>query len=287
MSNIRQIRRRIKSVQNITQITRAMEMVAASKMKKAQDKAVLGKPYAEKIYQATKELADHTEKKFHPLLSLGNPEGKLLAVLISTNKGLCGGLNTNLFRLINQWLTSEKNIDFVTLGKKGENFVVRSGQNLVADFSQKTPFTENVAALTSFLVDGFIKETYREIYLVYNTFLTAFRQIPTKKVILPIISFTTTEEVQEESFPEFLVEPGITDVLENLLPHYLENQIRAAILEAEASEHSARMMAMKNATEAASDLISDLTLIYNKVRQEKITSEIADMVTARMAVEYE
>ncbi|MBI4999293.1 ATP synthase F1 subunit gamma [Candidatus Gottesmanbacteria bacterium] len=284
MSNIRQIKRRVKSVQNITQITRAMEMVAASKMKKTQENAVLGKPYAEKIYQATRELADHTEKKFHALLSLGNPAGKLLLVLISTNKGLCGSLNTNLLRMIYQW-TKEENVDFVTLGKKGQSFVIRSGQNLLADFSAKTPFRENVSALTSLLVEGFVKGTYREIYLAYNTFLSAFRQVPTKKIILPISSFVSLEKATGPYFSEFLVEPNITDVLENLLPHYLENQVRAAILEAEACEQAARMMAMKNATEAAEDLMTELNLIYNKTRQEKITNEIADMVTARMAVE--
>ncbi len=285
MSNIRLIRRRIKSVQNITQITKAMEMVAASKMKKAQEKANLGKPYAERIYQATKELAIHTEKKYHPLLSSGNPEGKVLAILVSTNKGLCGSLNTNLFRLVSQWVNEEKNIDFVTLGKKGQNFIVRTGKNLLADFSNLPTFTEVVPSVNSFLVDGFLKGTYKEVYLVFNTFLTAFRQVPTKKMILPISSFGPELPPEEKKFSEFLIEPNVVDLLEHLLPHYLENQVRSAVLEAEASEHSARMMAMKNATDAASDLMLELTLLYNKARQEKITSEIADMVTARMAVE--
>ncbi len=285
MANIRLIRRRIKSVQNITQITKAMEMVAASKMRKAQEKANLGKPYADRIYQATKELATHTEKKFHPLLSLGNSKGKTLAILVSSNKGLCGSLNTNLFRLVNQWTSETKDIDFVTLGKKGQNFVVRTGKQLIADFSQAQTFTEVVPSTTSFLVDGFLNGTYKEVYLIFNTFLTAFRQVPTKKIILPISSLGQEEKPEENKFTEFVIEPNVADLLEHLLPHYIENQVRSAVLEAEASEHSARMMAMKNATDAASDLMIDLTLIYNKARQEKITNEIADMVTARMAVQ--
>lgn len=285
MANTRLIKRRIKSAQNISQITRAMEMVAASKMKKAQDTAVSGKPYAEKIYQVTKELAKRTEKCLHSLLASGSSHGKLLVIVISTNKGLCGGLNTNLFRMLYTRFNQEGNIDYITLGKKGQSFVIRSGKNLVADFSQKLPFTENVPALTKFIVDGYTGGIYKEVYLIYNSFVTALKQMPTRKMILPITTFEPVEQAEDISTGEFLIEPNIHDVLDSLLPHYLENQIRSAILEAEASEHSARMVAMKNATQAAFDLMSELTLIYNKARQEKITNEIADIVTARLAVE--
>lgn len=286
MANIRLIKRRIKSADNISQITRAMEMVAASKMKKAQDKAMGGKPYAQKIYQAVVELSSHIDKKQHPLLAKGNPDGKLLLLIISTNKGLCGGLNTNLFRAINKWWSSEKNIDYVSIGKKSKNFITRSRKNLVADFSEKTSFSENVPAITAVSVDRFLKGTYSEVHLVYNTYLSALKQIPTKKMLIPIESIEKVEDVPRENFAEFVIEPGVYDVLSNLLPHYIENQIRSAIYEAEACEHSARMMAMKNATDAASDLTQELTLLYNKARQEKITYEIADLVTARLAVEF-
>ncbi|MBI3379549.1 ATP synthase F1 subunit gamma [Candidatus Gottesmanbacteria bacterium] len=285
MANIRLIKRRIKSADNISQITKAMEMVAASKMKKAQDLALLGKPYADKIYQAVQELGIHVDKKHHPLLSAGNPKGKLLVVLISTNKGLCGGLNTNLFRsVLNSW-GKEKEIDYITVGKKGESLITRSGRSLVADFSQKTPFFESVPAVTQLLVDGFIKGIYREVHLAYNTFLTALKQIPTKKMLLPITAFEKMDIKQEVKFAEFLIEPSTHEILDDLLPHYLENQIRTAIFEAEACEHSARMIAMKNATDSALDFMQELTLLYNKARQEKITYEIADLVTARLAVE--
>ncbi len=287
MINTRLIKRRIKSAQNISQITRAMEMVAASKMKKAQDQAISGKPYATNIYDVTREFVKRVNKEIHPLLAPANPEGKLMVVLISTNKGLCGGLNTNLFRTVFGLFKNNPDIDFITVGKKGQSFIVRSGKNLIADFSLKTPFSQNVAPITSLIIDGFIKGAYKEVYLIFNTFFSALKQFPTKRVILPIASLNISTENEKEGmdFSEFLIEPDINSVLDSLLSHYLENQVRAAILEAEACEHSARMIAMKNATDAAGDFISDLTLIYNKARQEKITNEIADMVTARMAVE--
>lgn len=285
MANIRLIKRRIKSADNISQITKAMEMVAASKMKKAQDQAILGKPYAEKIYQAVRELGVHIDKKNHRLLSDGNPQGKLLIIVISTNKGLCGGLNTNLFRNIFNWWGGQKDIDYITVGKKGGNFIARQNKNLIADFSGKTPFSQCVPPLAQILINGFIDGTYRHVYLAYNTFFSALKQIPTKKLILPISLFDQTDMEVETKFSEFVIEPSTYDVLENLLPHYLENQVRTAIFEAEACEHSARMIAMKNATDAALDFMHELTLLYNKARQEKITYEIADLVTARLAVE--
>ena len=180
----------MKSAQNIAQITRAMEMVAASKMKKAQNAAILGKPYAERIYLATKELANRTQKELHPLLSYGNPSGKTLLILISTNKGLCGGLNTNLFRNIINWFSQVSGIDYISIGKKGEHFIVKSGRHLVADFSEKIPFTVNVAPVTKLIVDGFINGTYKEIYLVYNMFINALKHLPFKRLILPLSGFS-------------------------------------------------------------------------------------------------
>lgn len=289
MASIKIITRRIKSAQNISQITRAMEMVAASKMKKAQEAALMGKPYAEKIYRITKELANKTDKKLHLLLSEGNPSGKTLVIIISTNKGLCGGLNTNLFRMIYKWFQENKDADFISIGKKGESFIVRSGRNLVADFSKTVPFINNIPPVTQILVSDFITGKYKKVFVTYNAFLTALKQIPVIKKILPIAGFEKDSDLNqntdEKKTTDFLMEPNPEEILESLLPHYIENQLRAAVLESEASEQSARMIAMKNATDAAIDLISELTLIYNKARQEKITYEIADMVTARMAVE--
>lgn len=289
MASIKIITRRIKSAQNISQITKAMEMVAASKMKKAQEAAIAGKPYAAKIYQVTKELAGRTDKRLHPLLGEGSKGGKTLIILVSTNKGLCGGLNTTLFRTVHFWFKDRKDIDYINTGKKGENYIVRSGYNLVADFSKNYPFAASVPAVSKLTVDGFLSGVYQEVYVIYNAFLSALKQIPVKKRILPIAGFDEedleSEEKSNQNKSEIKMEPSAEEILDSLLPHYLENQIRSAIYEAEASEQSARMIAMKNATDAALDLIDQLTLIYNKARQEKITYEIADIVTARMAVE--
>ena len=289
MANLRQIKRRIKSAKNIAQITRAMEMVAASKMKKAQNDAIMGKPYAEKIYQAVSDLSANIDKTVHPLLSEGNENGKKLVVLITTNKGLCGGLNTSLLRTFDKWISGMENLEAVILGKKGQSYIVRSKAGLIADFSVDVPWRNIIPAINKICVEGFIKGTYREVYLVYNTFFTVMKQIPTIKRILPITALEKTDSdtnsKKRTNFREFLIEPSINEVLENLLPHYIENQIRTAVLEAEASEHSARMIAMKNATDAALDLMDSLTLMFNRARQEKITFEIADMVTARMAVD--
>ena len=289
MANLRQIKRRIKSAKNIAQITRAMEMVAASKMKKAQNDAIMGKPYAEKIYQAVSDLSANIDKTVHPLLSEGNENGKKLVVLITTNKGLCGGLNTSLLRTFDKWISGMENLEAVILGKKGQSYIVRSKAGLIADFSADVPWRNIIPAINKICVEGFIKGTYREVYLVYNTFFTVMKQIPTIKRILPITALEKTDSdinpKKRTNFREFLIEPSINEVLEDLLPHYIENQIRTAVLEAEASEHSARMIAMKNATDAALDLMDSLTLMFNRARQEKITFEIADMVTARMAVD--
>lgn len=285
MAQERLIRRRIKSAKNIAQITRAMQMVAASKMKKAQTRALSGRPYAEKIAEMAKRFAQGVEKKTHPLLQENTTGGKLI-VILSTNKGLCGGLNTNLFRSLFHWFTEEEleKSNFVSLGKKSEAFLVRSKKKLIADFSQTVEISQRIAALTTLITQGYIKREYKEVYLVYNNFLSSLKQIPTKKRILPIADMPTGEKNTQEEQLSFLVEPSIEDVLDTLLFHYLENQIRDAVLEAEASEHSARMFAMKNATDNAKELIDILTLEYNKARQEKITSEIADIVTARLAV---
>jgi len=287
MASIRQIKHRIRSAQNIAKITRAMQMVAASKMKKAQDKAVMGKPYVLKLGEATRELAERTNRNRHPLLALGNPDGKVLGILISTTKGLCGGLNTNLFRVNETWHRANATAEYVTIGKKGQSYILRTHKTLVADYSEHTVITDTVAPLTKFIVDGFQNGTYKSVYLMYNSFINALKYEPLINPVLPISSLPTEgpTEKKEEQFTDFLIEPNIDDLLDFLLPHYLENQIRAALLEAEASEQSARMVAMKNATEAAEDLTNELTLIYNKVRQEKITYEIADIVTARLAVE--
>jgi len=284
MANIRLIKNRIKSAKNISQITKAMELVAASKMRKAQAAALAGKLYAEKIRDMVFSLATRTDISNHPLLQTPL-EGikKHLVIVISTNKGLCGGLNITLFRSLMKEYPSLTNLEFVTLGKKGTAFITQMHATLKADFSDKVPFVDSVPALTQLLTDSFLSGAVSGVDIVYNEFFSALKHIPRKKTLLPLTLSGLPQE--DAGAPEFLIEPGVSEVFEALLPHYLENQVRDAILQADASEHSARMVAMRSATDNALSFMEELTLVYNKARQEKITYEISDIVTARLATE--
>lgn len=284
MANIRLIKRRIKSAKNIAQITKAMELVAAAKMKKAQAAALSGKLYAQKIYEMVMRLAKRTDFRNHKLLQTPPLTGKRLVVLLSTNKGLCGGLNTSLFRFFMKQYPHNASYDVVSIGKKGADFVTRLGHGVKADFSDTTPWERVVPALVTYLTEQFLTESYDAVDLVSNEFLSVSKQIPRAKTILPL-TITGEAAQDDEGAYEFLIEPSVEEVFAALLPHYVENQIRDAVLQAEAAEHSARMIAMHNATDNANSLQDDLTLQYNKARQEKITYEITDMVTARLAVE--
>jgi len=287
MASIRILRRRIKSAKNIAQITKAMELVAASKMKKAQAQAIAGKQYAQKIYEMVTELASRTDVTNHPYLVRPSViTGKRLLILISTTKGLCGGLNSNLFRFCIKTYPDFAKNDVVTIGKKGSSLVVRFGAKLLADFSETVPFATAVPAVVELMVNEYLAGHYDGVDVIFNEFKSALQQIPKKKTVLPLtIERAPEESATQNDFSEFLIEPSKQEVFDALLPHYLENQIRDAILQAEASEHSARMVAMRNATDNALSLIDGLTLMYNKERQAKITYEIADIVTARLAAE--
>jgi len=287
MASIRILRRRIKSAKNIAQITKAMQLVAASRMKKAQAAAIAGKEYAQKIYEMVTELAARTEVTNHPYLVRPSVlTGKRLLILISTTKGLCGGLNSNLFRYCLKAYPNFQKNDIITLGKKGTGLVVRLGATLKADFSDTVPFVTAVPAVVDMIVQEYLAGQYDGVDIIFNEFKSAMRQTPKHKTILPLTLEVASDEKKEDSdFSEFLIEPSKKEVFDALLPHYLENQVRDAVLQAEASEQSARMIAMQNATDNALSLIDGLTLLYNKERQSKITFEIADIVTARLAVE--
>jgi F-type H+-transporting ATPase subunit gamma len=279
---LKEIKNRAKSVKNISKITNAMQMVAASKMRKAQKRTEEYTPYGEKIAEITRELTSGVDKSDHKLLLTGNPAGKDLLILISTDKGLCGALNSNLFRQINKWYPELGEKECITVGKKGAGFIRLSKTGLSADFSGKPP-TDSVSALGAYAVEGFLTGKYSSITLIFNRFISSFEQKPTRLKVLPIEKIEAEET--ENISSDFLIEPSTKAVLEALLPEYIENLIRDAALSAEASEFSARMIAMKNATENANNLESDLTLEYNKLRQMEVTSSIQDIVTARMAIE--
>lgn len=283
MQNLRLIKGRIKSAKNIAQITKAMELVSASKMKKSIANAQAGKLYAEKIREMVMVLGNKVDSSSHPLLLKPKTVvGKRMVVLISTNKGLCGGLNSSLFRHV---LNSYKVIpphEWVSVGLKGAGFISSMGGNIFADFSEATSFSSKVPAIAALVTEEFLKGTIDGVDVVYNDFQSILKQIPRVKPILPLTIEGNTEAAAIQG--SFMIEPSPEEVFESLLPSYVENQIRDAVLEAEASEHAARMVAMRNATDNAKSFISELTLVYNKARQEKITNEIADLVTARAAI---
>ncbi len=283
MAGIRLIKQRIKSAKNIAQITKAMQMVAASKMRKAQQTAIAGRPYAEKIYQAVAELTKIADSSYHQLLSQQPLEAKKsLIILISTNKGLCGSLNTNLFRNCLRWFNPPSDYDFIGVGMKGVKFVLKAHYNLLADFSQSNSFLNYAPAIIDLMIKKFLTGNYKEVLVVYNSFINALNIVPVKTLILPL-SQMLVESSETHLTTEFLIEPNPKELLDWLLPHYLETLVRNAIIQAEASEHSARMLAMKNATDNAVSLQEELTLVYNKLRQEQITYEIADITRAQLS----
>ncbi|GAB4164828.1 MAG: F0F1 ATP synthase subunit gamma [Terrimicrobiaceae bacterium] len=290
MASLRDIRRRIKSVKNTSQITKAMQMVAASKMRRAQQAALNGRPYALLLHRMLVSLRDRVDSSLHPLLA--RREGpRTLVVLLSTDKGLCGALNTNLFRdaLAFDPVTTE----FVSVGRKGTQFLARSGRKLLAEF----PLVDQPASLdckpvSKFAMDRFLADETDRVVVLFPRFVNTLSQTPTQIPLLPITSFEeagleTHEESAEHALGgngELLIEPDPRSVLDSLLPFYVHFELFQMVLSTRASEHSARMVAMKSATDNAKQLVKDLTLEYNKARQAGITNEILEIATAQMAL---
>ncbi len=283
MSNPRFIKKRVKSIKNINKITKALEMVAASKVQRAQDKAMLGKPYSQKVLELVQSLAGEKDVDMNqvPLMRVSVSPQKRLFVLISTNRGLAGSLNTNLFREVIRTVkeTPRTNL-FITVGKKGRSLALTHGE-LIGDFSDYNPREAASAAIASEIIDTFTREVVDEVYLVYSDFVSALNQKPTIKKILPLI----IEQSESIERPLYSFEPSPTEVLSQLLPFYIEVILAEAIFEAEASEHSARMIAMKNASDNAKSLGESLSLEYNNARQQAITTEINDIVTAGLSLD--
>ncbi len=295
MAALRDIRRRIKSVKNTAQITKAMQMVAASKMRRAQDQALAGRPYAEQMDKMLRSLSRRAGRIEHPLWN-SRPQKTPCALLITTDKGLCGGLNTNLLR---EATTLPRETVFVSIGRKGKQFLARSGRNLLADFEigEKAGFGE-VKQVSKFLMDKFLAGEIDSLSVLYPKFINTLIQKSQKLQVLPIQDLANTvpgllgsrprgkSQVPQDTNPvEHLYEPDVETLLSELLPSYVHFQVYHMLLEARASEHSARMVAMKTATDNASQLVKELTLEYNKARQASITNEILEISSAQMAVE--
>lgn len=284
MSQLKTLTRRIKTAKNIAKITYAMELVAASKMRRAQDKASSSQPYADKLQQILDTLKGRVDPSSHPLLQ-PKSEGKLAVILLTTDKGLCGSYNTSLLRFLETWLTPRNvTVTFVPVGKKGSLYLVKTGQNLEAEFSSfpdRLSF-EDTLAVSQIALDGFLKQDWQEVWIGYMRFVNTLSQTPHFTQLLPIINLFS--HTQPGLAGEYVFEPSTQEILDWLLPYHVETQIYQAVLNAQASEHSARMVAMKSAHDNATDIVTDLTLDYNRARQAKITSELLDVITARTAL---
>jgi F-type H+-transporting ATPase subunit gamma len=275
------IRRRIRSVKNTAQITKAMQMVAASKMRKSQLAALSGRPYQETLNRVLGSLRGKVDPQSSPLLVERPVSGELILV-ISSDKGLCGALNTNLFRELTS--LEAQSPSYSAVGRKAVQFLARTKRNLLADFEvSEIPRIREVRPIAAFCTDKFLSGEVDRVQVVYSKFVNTLIQQPTVVKLIPV---SPEELLGEEKIPggEFLFEPSEQTVLAAILPHYISFQIFQMILDARASEHSARMVAMKNATDNAKQLVKDLTLEYNKVRQAGITTELLEIASAQLAV---
>jgi F-type H+-transporting ATPase subunit gamma len=285
----REIRRRIRSIKNTAQITRAMEMVAASKMRRAQQAVLAARPYADRIRAMLGDLAAMTspaeEVRAFPLLQR-RPVKRIQLILVTSDRGLAGALNTNVIRRAVDFMTRERSepiehFDIVAIGRKGRDFLVRYGWPMIAEFTRLTdrPSVEAIRPIVELATQDFISGRVDAVFVVYTHFINTLRQEPRVFQLLPI-------EPPEESgaISDYIFEPDPATVLEALLPRFLEMQLYRILLEASASEHSARMVAMRNATQNALDLVAELTLTYNKARQAQITREVSEIAAGANAL---
>jgi len=283
MASQRDIRRRIGAVKNIKQITRAMQFVAASKLKRAQDATLASRPYSDKLDEVLADLAAVLGAEDHPLLA-ERTGGKRLIVLVTTDRGLAGPLNSNTIRFASREILDHPgDLAVVTVGRKGRDAMRRAGVPMEAHFAGfgDRPTFADVIPLARLITDDYLASTYDRVDILYSRFVTTLTQRPERFQLLPIQPASDADT----GIPgrQFIFEPSPAAVLEQLLPRYVATRLFQAVLEAKASEESSRMVAMKNATENAEELIEDLTLSYNKVRQSNITREMIEIASGAQA----
>jgi F-type H+-transporting ATPase subunit gamma len=291
-TNSREIRRRIKSVKSIGQITKAMELVSAAKMRKAQQAAVASRPYSVLSSELLRRLSKKVDPSTQPLLVHVMPEDmkappmRILAIVISSDRGLAGAFTTNLINSLVSLLKKEgaEKFDFITIGKKGADAVRRMKLEIVAAFpaKEKSVTMGDVKPITEIAVGDYLKYKYEKVFVVYTDFVSTLIQKPN---ILQILPFSPEGNGKNGMTDEDLFEPSEPEVLEKLIAKTIDFAIYQSLVEAAASEHSARMVAMRNANEAAGDLIDDLSLTYNQARQAGITRELAEISAAKLAME--
>jgi F-type H+-transporting ATPase subunit gamma len=286
MASLKSIKKRIVSVKNTRQITKAMKMVSAAKLRRAQENVVAARPYAKKLGEVLQSLAANLEGDLHPLLEKRDAK-KLLLVVLTSDRGLCGGFNTNLCKAADRYIKEKKNsfeqITVMTIGRKGYEFlknrytVNKNFPNVLAK-----PNYQAAAMMAQEIIDGFVAEEYDQVELLYNSFRTVMTQDITFEQMLPV---TQVESGDSEETPvEFIYEPSVSELLAEILPKNIEVQIFKAMLETVAGEHGARMTAMDSASKNASEMIGKLTLQYNRARQAAITTELMEIISGSESI---
>ena len=287
MANAREVRLRIRSVKNIAQVTRALQAVSASKVRKAMSAMLQTRPYAMKAWQVLTHIANQPGRAtLHPLLTPRAESRYELIVLITGDRGLAGAYTSNIVRYtLQRFNNNPVPVSYLAIGRKGRDMLIRRRKNVIAEFSNlpAAPSFADVSAIGRLAVDEFLSGKVDRVYLVYTHFINMVRQVPTIKQLLPleieqgqgrVVAFETAKSIHAT----YIYEPGETEILDEIVPRFTALQVYQAIMESLASEHAARMVAMKNATDSATELAGALQLEYNKARQQGITSEILDIV---------
>jgi F-type H+-transporting ATPase subunit gamma len=300
MATAREVKKRIRSVRNISQITRALEAVSASRVRKAQARVLASRAFAEKAWEILLNVQSTSTKgvPLHPLL-MARPEIKqAMIVLVTSDRGLAGAYNTNIIRVAMRFAERlGKPVRYVTVGRKGRDSLIRIGQNVIAEFSHlpADPLVADIAPVSRLAIDEFLSGTVDAVFIAYTDFINTLTQRPAVLNWLPLLPYSTDDQVMAEMLKDvpsvsagksdYEYEPNAAAILDEIVPRFTELQLYQAVLESQASEHSARMVAMRNASDNATQLIGDLTLVYNKARQASITAEILDIVGGAEALQ--
>ncbi|AOW58612.1 TPA: F0F1 ATP synthase subunit gamma [Legionella pneumophila subsp. pneumophila] len=288
MAGAKEIRSKISSINKTRKITRAMEMVAASKMRKTQERMRTSKPYANKIYEVIKHIARAASEYRHPFMS--EREIKRIGIIVvTTDRGLCGGLNSNLFRetirTIRNWQEHGKEVDIAVIGRKGQAFFRRVGGNILGsiDHLGDTPSINDFIGVVKIMLDAYYNGTIDSLHIVYNEFINTMTQKPFVKQLLPLPKSEEDKKTLSHHW-DYIYEPEAKELLDEILERYIELQVYQAVVENIACEQAAKMIAMKSATDNAGDLIKEFQLAYNKARQAAITQELAEIVGGAAAL---
>lgn len=287
MANTREYRLRIRSIRNLSQVTRALQAVSASRVRRAMQAVASTRPYAAKTWQLLTHLAVQPgHASLHPLLAERAEKRNILVVLITGDRGLAGAYNTNIMRFTAQKFDRQPiPVLYIAIGRKGRDLLIRRRKTIIGEYSHlpAAPTFRDVSAIGKHVVEDYLTGKVDQVFIVYTQFINMLRQVPTMKQLLPFRLESETVHkmdlsVQKRMSAAYTYEPGETEILDEIVPRFTELQIYQAILESLASEHAARMVAMKNATDAATELAAGLQLQYNKVRQQNITNEMLDIV---------